>query len=183
MRTERTLSRALFVLNEMARGSTMCLMSQTLGRTAVPLIALLGAFCVLGPGSGDATTSSAPVVQRSGSSIILHLPAGKQVSEFKVHRDRGIIRRYRVSVASGVGVLSLVHLHSHTAKTIHMPIGTPPAKLYGAVCKSHGGKTKCDRYGEPCPMPKGVWHFRVMKLTEPAARVAIRFRVVPNKRS
>jgi hypothetical protein len=159
-------------------------MQQGRRRTAVlPVIALLGAFCLLGPGSGDATTSSRPVVKRTGSSIILHLPAGQQVSEFKVHRDRGVIRRYRVSVASGVGVLSLVHLHSHTAKTIHMPIGTPPAKLYGADCKSHGGKTQCDRYGEPCPMPKGVWHFRVKKLTDPAARVAIRFRVVPSTRS
>jgi hypothetical protein len=157
-------------------------MSQGLRRTAVPLIALLGAFCVLGPGSGDARTSSAPAIQRSGSSIVLHLPAGKQVSEFKVHRPRGIIRHYRVSVASGVGAVSSVHLHSHTAKTIHMMIGTPPAKSYAAVCKSHGGRTRCDRYGEPCPMPKGVWHFRVKKVTEPAARIAIRFRVVPNKR-
>ena len=140
-------------------------------------MALFGAFCVLGPESGGATTNGASVIQRSGSSVVLHLPAGKQVREFKVHRTRGIIRRYRVSVASGVGAVSSVYLHSHTAKTVRMRIGTPPAKSYGAVCKSHDGKTRCDRYGEPCPMPRGVWHFRVRELSEPAARIAIRFRV------
>src|SRR5204862_1986004 len=35
---------------------------------------------ILGPGSGEATTSSAPAIQQSGSSVVLHLPAGKQVA-------------------------------------------------------------------------------------------------------
>ena len=183
-RTERTLSRALFVLKAMVPATTVWQMSQGWRRVAqaTPLIALLGAFCVLGPGSGDAT-SSAPAAQQSGSSIILHLPAGKQISEFKVHRDRGVIRRYRVSVASGVGVLSLVHLHSHTAKTIHMPIGTPPAKAFGDICKSHDG-SKCIATASRVRCRRrvsGTSGSRSSPNRRPGSRSGSR--VVPNKRS
>jgi hypothetical protein len=150
-------------------------------RMIVPLFVLLGAFCVLGPGSGDATASHAPVVKRSGSSVILHLPAGKQVHEFAIRRGRGIIRRYRVNVANGVEVLSTVRLHGNTVKTVPMQIGTPPGASRGAVCKRHAATTSCDRYGEPCPMPHGVWRFRVTKLSQPAARVVVRFRVAPER--
>jgi hypothetical protein len=150
-------------------------------RTIVPLIALLAALCVLGPGRGDATNSHAPVIKRSGSSVTLHLPAGKQVREFQIRRGRGVIRHYRVNVANGVEVLSTVRLHGNTVKTVPMQIRTSPGASRAAVCKRHGATTTCDRYGEPCPMPRGIWRFRVAKLSQPAARVAIRFRVSPER--
>lgn len=50
------------------------------------------------------------------------------------------------------------------------------------ACLPRGGDVVCTQGEEWCPMPRATWHFRLLKLGGPAARVRFDYVVAPPPR-
>jgi hypothetical protein len=99
----------------------------------------------------------------------LHFHGGHQSLSFRLHQPAGVILLYRISAPRGTYVRAFTRLPKIT---VPLKIGTR-----GNGCRAVGTRTVCTVGEEWCPMPEGVWHVRVDKISGPAGEVRLWFRV------
>jgi hypothetical protein len=115
------------------------------------------------PGSADAPSAT------------IHLGEGRQTASFRLPRPEGVILLYRISAPAGTNVRGYAQLPS---VTVPLQIRTSRVGPSGG-CTAIDDRIVCTVGMEWCPMPEGVWHFRVVKLAGPAGDVTITFKVGP----
>jgi hypothetical protein len=100
----------------------------------------------------------------------LHLTEGRDSSSFRLHEPSGVILLYRIEAPAGARVQASAQLPS---VTVPLYISTSIRE----ACSTMGSRMVCSVGEEWCPMPEGVWHFRVTKLSGPAGDVTLTFKV------
>jgi hypothetical protein len=114
-----------------------------------------------------------PVVERAAPSFSMRFASGRQTATARLREPTGVILLYRVRAPVGVRIEARTRLPSITAPLM---IATPGTGRPHS-CTSDGLTSTCVAQEEWCPMPRGVWRLSVRKLSGPAARVTIWFRV------
>ena len=116
---------------------------------------------------------SLAVPERPAPSFSVRLGPGHRTATGRLREPAGEILVYRVRAPTGARIEASTRLPRITAQLM---IGTPGI-VQPQSCSSDAAATTCVVSEEGCPMPRGVWRVTVRKLSWPAARVTIWFRV------
>jgi hypothetical protein len=106
-------------------------------------------------------------------SATVHFEAGRQAASFRMHEPSGVILLYRISAPVGTEIEGSAQLPSVTVPLLIR------AEDASESCTQAGARIICTVGEEWCPMPEGVWHFRLTKLAGPAGDVTLWFKVGP----
>jgi len=116
---------------------------------------------------------SLAVHERPAPSFSVRLGSGRRTATATLREPAGEILLYRVRAPAGARIEAWTGLPRVTARLM---IGTPGI-VQPQSCTSQVSTTTCVVSEEGCPMPRGVWRVTVRKLSGPAGRVTIWFRV------
>jgi hypothetical protein len=140
-------------------------------RVAVVILSLAAATG--GYAWAPAGEGSDSFVVTSQHAATAHLGAGRQALSFRLHEPAGVILLYRLTTPKGTSVRGSAQL---PGTTVPLWIATDSSQA-ARSCKSSGTRIVCTQGEEWCPMPEGIWRFRIEKLAGPAGDVTLRFRV------
>jgi hypothetical protein len=112
-----------------------------------------------------ATTAPTPAFQTT-----VHLSEGRDATALRLHEPSGVILLYRIEAPAGAKVRASAQLPS---VTVPLFISTS----IGDACTHMRNRTVCTVGEEWCPMPEGVWDFKITKLSGPAGDVTLTFKV------
>lgn len=127
--------------------------------TAGRLLALAALLVLGSPPAGAAT--------RFETSRTLDLGPGRVVRTFTLHERSGVILLNRLTVPHGVAAVASATI-PHVAG---VRVSTRPNSVNPTPCTRAGPRDVCVQGEEWCPMPRAVWHVRLVKLGGPAGPV------------
>jgi hypothetical protein len=105
-----------------------------------------------------------------GFQATVHLTEGRDTASFRLREQSGVILLYRIDAPAGAKVRASAQLPS---VTVPLHISTSIAD----ACTHARNRVVCTVGEEWCPMPEGVWQFRITKLSGPAGGVTLTFKV------
>jgi hypothetical protein len=122
--------------------------------------------------SADEATDAA-ISRPDRYSTTVHFEAGREAASFGLAQPEGVILLYRVSAPVGVEVRGTAQLPSVT-----VPLSITTSRLGpSSGCITSGDRLICTVGMEWCPMPEGVWRFRLVKIAGPPGNVTLTFKV------
>lgn len=133
-------------------------------------ILVLAAFLVLG-----AAPAGAVGVQTSRT---VELGPGRSVRTFTLRERSGVILLNRMTVPHGVAAV----VNATIPRVAGVRVSTRPSNVNPTPCTRAGPKDVCVQGEEWCPMPKAVWHVRLVKWSGPAGPVRFDLVVGPPPR-
>jgi hypothetical protein len=119
----------------------------------------------------DVLRAAKPTVDVPSATI--QFDAGPQTASFELAEPEGVILLYRVSAPAGVKLRSFARLPSITVPLLISTNRVGP----NTGCRTSSGRVVCITGEEWCPMPPGVWEFRIVKTAGQAGNVTLTFNV------
>lgn len=113
-------------------------------------------------------TEHADQLQRDGPTRELRLTDGAQKLRFGLHRPAGVVLTFRLTLPKG----TRAYLTGRIGSVAGVMISTDRDS-----CTTIGRKLVCEQQVEWCPLPHGIWGFRLHKLAGPAGRASLIFRI------
>jgi hypothetical protein len=123
--------------------------------------------------AADETIHRATKRSAGAYSATIHFEVWRQTASFRLHEPDGVILLYRISAPAGAKVRGFAQLPS---VTVPLMISTNRVGA-SSGCATTGVRIVCTVGEEWCPMPEGVWHFRLAKLAGPGGDVTLSFKV------
>ena len=98
----------------------------------------------------------------------LRLTDGAQELRFSLRRPAGVVLTFRLTLPKG----TRASLSGRIGGVAGVMISTDRDS-----CTTIGRKLVCEQHVEWCPLPHGIWGFRLHKLAGPAGRASLVFRI------